>query len=417
MYDIYQKFETAVLTNGLTVHCLHWPERAGVRFEFIIHSGSRHDPVGKEGVAHFMEHLVSENTLISADNLRRFFEHNAGEHPGLGSTNINGTCYRFLSSAEPNLLSQSLEYYGHMLLQASLRNAVGRERQVILGEYDSEYPMSIKHDMQRRMRDAAFANTFFARSLCPLGSKGTIARITQSDAQEFYDTHYTPANMSVVVVGELTLAQAVKALEHSPFGENKPGVRTPFPTTITTPPLPTETECRIHEGAHYVGTQSASFMSIAQLPGTLIPTQVWIVHEMIQTQLFKTVRLEKAWTYHIGCRDFNFGDFYEFAVTCSSLDVQAMDDISQVVDGCIEAVRLQSDLFEETKHKLVVSKKFSDPAVCSVSEAARYDLLSLNRIVTLTEELREAESVQLSDIYPVLDSLVANRRWTMVGYP
>jgi predicted Zn-dependent peptidase len=277
--------------------------------------------------------------------------------------------------------------------------------------------MSIKHDINRRMRDAAFPNTFFTRSLSSLGSKGSIARITQSDVQEFYDTHYTPANMSVVVVGELTLAQAVKVLGRSPFGDYKPGVRTPFPVTIPNPPLPTETECQIHEGAHYVGTQSASFMSIAQLSGAFIPAQIWIVHEMIQAQLFKTIRLEQAWTYHIGCDDFFFGDFYEFSVKCSSLDVQAMGQISRAVDSCIESVRLRSDLFDEAKHKLVVSKHFSDSDMSGISEAAKNDLLSLNRIVALTEELQEAESVQLSDIYPVLDGLASNRRWTMIGYP
>ncbi|MEY2664913.1 MAG: hypothetical protein RLZZ480_18 [Candidatus Parcubacteria bacterium] len=417
MRDLYAEFETATLPNGLTVYHLHWPDRAGVRFEFLIHSGARHDPVGKEGVAHFMEHLVSENAMIPAEDLRRFFEHNAGEHPRLGSTSFNGTWYGFLSSADKALLSQSLTYYGHMLLQTSLVKEVERERQVIFSEYDREYPMQIKFDVNRRLRDAVFYNTFFSRSLSPLGTKETIGSISQPDMQEFYDTNYTPANMSVVVVGELTLAEAVDALLNSPFGEYRPGVRTPHMPIIREVPLPTETEFRLHQGAHTVGVESASFLSTAQLPGTVTQTQIRIVREMLQTQLFKVVRLENAWTYHIGCSNTFFGDFNDFDVICSSFDMNAMGSISDVVSDCIESLRTQPTMFEEAKRKLIATKHFVDLNMRGVAKDARNDLLHFGRILTLTEELRAAEEIQMDDILPVLDHLRSERRWTMIGYP
>jgi predicted Zn-dependent peptidase len=417
MYDIYQKFETATLLNGLTVHCLHWPERAGARFEFIIHSGGRHDPIGKEGAAHFMEHLVSENALISNEELQKFFEQNAGEHPQFGTTGPNGTFYGFRTSCESSLLSQSLHYYGDMLFQASLVNEIERERQVILGEYNRKYPMQITYDTTYRMRQAVFSNTFFGRFTSTLGTKESIGTLRQSDLQTFYDTHYTPANMSVIVVGELTLDEAVAALANSPFSVHKTGTRSTRPKTITNPPPPSEAEYRIHEGAHFVGKSAASFGTTAQLPGTFSPALTSIVEEMISKQLFKVIRLEKAWTYHVGCGISFLGDFHEFTATCSSLDARAVEKISAVVSNCIEEIRLQADVFGEIKHKLIVGMKFEDPSVRSVCNAARRDLLLYDRIITLTEELREVEAIQISNIIPVIDSLAADRRWTMIGYP
>jgi hypothetical protein len=52
-----------------------------------------------------------------------------------------------------------------------------------------------------------------------------------------------------------------------------------------------------------------------------------------------------------------------------------------------------------------------------VCKAARSELLLFDRIITLTEEIREAEAIQMSDIYPVIEHLGENRRWTMIGHP
>jgi predicted Zn-dependent peptidase len=417
MRDIYSRFETTTLQNGLTVHHLHWPERAGVRFECIIHSGSRHDPVGKEGVAHFMEHLVSENAQVPYDELRRFFEQNAGESPRLGTTSLNGTYYGFLSSADPLLLAQALDYYGHMLLHATLEKEIERERQVILGEYASKFPIEFAFEINWRMRQAAFPNTPFGRFISGLGTKETIASLSQTDMQTFYDENYTPANMSIVSAGELTLVEVIAALQNSPFADNKSGSRTPALIPIAHPPLPTEAEWRFHEGEHFKGKESASFMSIAQLPGTLSSTQTWVVREMLAKELFKAVRLERAWTYHIGCEDIFSGDFSEFAIKCSSLEASAIDYIAEVVRDCIEALRDQPDSFAEAKQKLVAMKHFNDPSMAGVVKSARNELLYHGRIVTLTEELSEARDLQFEGIFPVLEFLSPERRWTAIGYP
>ena len=201
MYDQYANFETATLSNGLTVYCLHWPERSGVRFEFVVHSGGRHDPEGKEGAAHFMEHLVSENAPVSFEELKQFFARNSGSSPNFGVTNPNRTKYGFLSSTDEILLQTSLDYFGNMLFHASLTKEVERERQVILGELNLAFPAEYIYDLDRRMRHAAFPNTFFRRFSRVLGSKESITGITQKDVQAFYDTHYTPVNTSVIVVG------------------------------------------------------------------------------------------------------------------------------------------------------------------------------------------------------------------------
>jgi predicted Zn-dependent peptidase len=46
---------------------------------FLIHSGAEHDPIGLEGVAHFVEHTTSENAPIPKKELNDFFERSVRE--------------------------------------------------------------------------------------------------------------------------------------------------------------------------------------------------------------------------------------------------------------------------------------------------------------------------------------------------
>src|SRR3989344_3058060 len=43
--------------GGVPVHVKHWPTNQGCHFRIIFHVGARHDPEGKEGLAHLFEHL------------------------------------------------------------------------------------------------------------------------------------------------------------------------------------------------------------------------------------------------------------------------------------------------------------------------------------------------------------------------
>lgn len=417
MYDLYAKFETATLSNGLTVHCLDWPERTGTLFQFLIHSGGRHDLEGKEGTAHFMEHLISENGPIPLEELENFFYRNSGTRPGLGSTGPNNTRYGFLSSADQTQLSKSLYYFGSMLFGASLSKYVERERDVIVGEFNRAFPVQYEYDLNRRMRQAAFSNTFFRRFERVLGTRESIAGITQEDVQAFYDTHYTPANTSVIVVGELTLAGAIKALEDSPFGDGKTGVRSANIEPFLNIPHPTETLIDFNQGEYQKGLSSASYGSTAQLPGIFTRHQVGIVRQMISRELFRIVRLENAWTYDIGCNFASLGDFHELSIKCTSLKIEAADHIADVVNSCIDSLAGQTDLFQKVLSEEIVKRRFNDPNMKGACNSATSDVAMNGRVISLAEELTDIERIEMKDITPIIEHLTADRRWTLIGHP
>jgi predicted Zn-dependent peptidase len=177
-----------------------------------------------------------------------------------------------------------------MLLHAKLEQHVERERSVIVGEFKREYSAQYKYDLDRRMYASVFPNTFLSRMTTPLGTLDSIQSLTQRDLQQFYDEHYTPANINVVAVGELTADQVVEHLARSPFAAVKHGVRTPRLEPVKEVPYPAENLEIFALGDHVQGLSAAKYSSVAQLPGILKLEQLGIFYRMLSRQLFNVVR-------------------------------------------------------------------------------------------------------------------------------
>lgn len=417
MWDPYQHFETCTLANGLRVHVLHWPERPGVRFAFGIASGARHDPVGKEGSAHFMEHLVSSNGGSSVEALKDFFELNTGNKPNLGGTSFSWTRYDFYSSAEPGLLRTSLDLFGAMLLHAKLEHHLERERAVIVGEFNRRYPTTDVYEWERRMENAVFPGTFLSRMTSPLGTPESIQAIMREDLQSFYDTHYVPTNMEVVAVGELSADAVVKYLEQSPFGIHKPGTRAAQPLPLEAVPAPLDT-LEMHDmGARVQGLTAAQYLSVAQLPGAIPFPGVGIFQKMLYRRLFELIRQENRWAYSLVCGSDSYDDFHRFYIQCPGLATTAIDRIEQVVSDCIMSLPEQVELFESTKRGTIIVKRFNDPNMDGIAQSALGDALEHGRVLSLAEDIENVEKVSIEHIHRIAEGLSRERRRTCISHP
>jgi predicted Zn-dependent peptidase len=417
MFDPYDNFQMAVLPNGLTVYAAHWPERPGMRFKFGVHSGARHDLSGKEGCAHYMEHLVNNNALISPEDLEEFFDSNSGYMPNLGQTSFDSTYYGFHSSVEPDLLSTSLRYFGHMLLEATLEKFVERERKVIVGEFNRAFPVEYLYQLTRRAHLSVFPNTCFSRMVSPLGTLESIKALTQADLQEFYDTHYTPANMSVVAVGELTLEQTIQFLEASPFGITKPGKRSARTKVVTEPPYPIDVLEYFNEGKYVQGKTVAKYASLAQFPGTINDSELLVFIRMLNRELFNKVRKERAWAYDIRCGAVRFSDFFLLRIASDGLKLEAVEQIEEVIDDCIKSIADNTSLFRSVQAAIINKKHFSDPNVMDVVNNSLEEVMYKGRVVSLAEEMYLIGRVSMDDIRRLVGYVLPGRRRTCIRHP
>lgn len=417
MWDPYAEFQSAKLPNGLTVHAAQWPGRPWEAMGFLIHSGAEYDPVGLEGLSHFIEHVVSENTNFSKKEMEAFFE-DCGGTVSLGMTGYPYTHYRFFVPTDKAVLARAFSMFGHMLLSAKLEKFIERERQVIIGEFHRHYPVKLTLDLAVCEHKALYAGYWLERFVRPLGNPESVARITQSELQSHYDAHYTPANMSIVGVGGMQLPELVELLSESPFAVQKKGGRTPLPTPATDVAPPSETRYVFEVSKHLtMPIEVGAYRSVAKIPGNINESVIRIMQEMFNEVLFEEVRERRAWAYAIDSSGYNLRHFYEFSINCGALALNAINDIEEVIEVCIASMADREDLFEQAKRRALASNFMTDQTGKGICDVALDDLTKGQRIISLKEIGDDLERVTMNDVRGTLQWLRPERRWTLITRP
>jgi predicted Zn-dependent peptidase len=419
MWDPYAEFESATLPNGLTVYAAHWPGRPWEATGFLIHSGAKHDTIGLEGTAHFVEHLIAENTGVPKKEAVDFFEGNGGK-VDLGSTSWHRTQYQFWMPTDPAVFSKALSLFGTALLSAKLDKFMERERQVIVAEFHRRFVHKITYDLAMREHKALYSGYWLERSVRPLGHPESLTRITRDDLQSYYDTHYTPANMSIVGVGGLTLQELVKFVSESPFAIAKAGKRTQLPIPITDIAPPLENRYVFEMSEHLkteVPFEIGAYKSVAVMPTGGTTIAVKMLKEMLDEILTEEVRERRTVTYHIDASFCNYGHFYEFVINCGKLEARALDAIEEIVEACIGSICDRADLFEKEKRCGLAASLMTDLKARDLCENALDELARDQKISSLAEDAREIENLTMDDVRSLLRWLKPERRWTLITKP
>lgn len=196
-------FDTFRLANGLlfVVHEDHSTPIVTVNVWYDV--GSAHEPAGRSGFAHLFEHMLFQET----DNLDKgeFAELIRGAGGSYnGTTNNDRTAYfESLPSSRLNL-ALWLEAERMVRLQVTGEN-FEREREVVKEER--------RLGVENRPYGEAFETLDTLVSDWPpydhtvIGSMGDLNAASPEDVLEFYRRFYVPNNATVVVAGDVTVAQ------------------------------------------------------------------------------------------------------------------------------------------------------------------------------------------------------------------
>jgi predicted Zn-dependent peptidase len=417
MWDPFAEFQSAKLPNGLTVYAAHWPRRPWEAMGFLIHSGAAQDPIGLEGIAHFVEHVVVENTPFSLGEIEATFT-DYGGRVNLGTTGYFYTYFNFFVPIDKELLKRAFSIFGYMLLSAKLEKSIDAEREIIINEFHQVYPDKLKFDLKMRERKAVYSGYWFERFATILGTPESIALIEQKDLQRYYDTHYTPANMSIVGVGGMTLEELIELLSQSPFALYKKGERTPLPKPITDVKPPLETRYVVEMSKYTkIPLKTGTYRSVTKIPGKIHGAVIAIMRNMVQTLLSEEIRERRSWAYEIYVSQYDFPEFCEFIIHCDSLKLQAIDEIEKLIEDCIASIENRKNLFEQVKRRLLAALFMSDTTAREVCDNALLDLARYQRIKSQKEIYNELEAVTINDIGKALKYLHPDRRWTLIIRP
>lgn len=416
MYDPYASFNKSVLSNGLEVHST-FLDRPWVTVEIVVHSGAGDDPIELPGVAHFVEHLVSDNVPgYTHESTKQFFE-SVGGRAKYGSTNYLATRYEFTVPADITVFQRALVIFGSMLTQARMEEEIEKEREVIHREFNRRYPFPERLQWDMHMRKALFKGHRLETYNRPLGRPEGFLYATKTDLQNFYDNHYTPANISLVVLGGLKTEEVIAELEKSPFGKQKKGQRNVIPPTWKQFVSPSQQSQTVAMSDHVNFVMNhTEYKATWPFPLDFSRQARRIFNQVLGKILHDEIREKHRLTYSFGISFADFRNVCEYEIQ-GQVNPEATTRINDLVHECIRMITSRRDLFEQKLQSSIKQCLMTDLSGAGLVREIADDLVEHQRIITIGEILDGLHQVKFEQMEEAVSFLCPERQYTFIAHP
>ena len=189
----------SVLANGLEVVVI--PDR---RAPVVTHmmwykAGSADEPVGKSGIAHFLEHLMFKGTSdVPAGEFSRKVAEIGGQENAFTTTDYTA----YYQKIAPEALEMVMGYEADRMENLVLSNEVIEpEKKVILEERRSRVDSEPGSILGETVDATLFKHHPYGTPI--IGWENEMLQLSKDDAIAFYDRFYSPNNAVLVVAGDV----------------------------------------------------------------------------------------------------------------------------------------------------------------------------------------------------------------------
>ena len=202
------------LTNGLRVVCVEMPHLHSAELAIYLKVGGRNDPPGREGLSHFLEHILFRGTAQFPSSLAIESAFEAIGGAPNAATDAESTYY--YSRVHPDSVTRGMEIFASMLMKPLLAG-IDIEKRIIAEE--------AREDLNEQGEEVN-PDTIVSRMLWPrhplgmptIGTLDSIAAIERTDLEAHLKTFYVPSNAVLVVSGPVK-QRAILDAARGCFGE------------------------------------------------------------------------------------------------------------------------------------------------------------------------------------------------------
>ena len=236
----FQGFETRILDNGLKVWFKNLPDARAVSISVALPIGRDSDPVGKEQLAHFTEHMLfADHGGRSEEEIKKEIEDLGGEF----NASVSDTRTFFFVRVDKEYGLFALEWLYRVISPHAMEpEVVERQRAPVALEIGArprqlfEWVWAYYID-RPSLRVPGFwekefgIETLRSRDYYPYAS---LNRIGPEDLRWFYDTYYVPSLMTVTIVGALDAAAVASTIDET-FAQLSQRPEPPLSASLTDP--------------------------------------------------------------------------------------------------------------------------------------------------------------------------------------
>jgi predicted Zn-dependent peptidase len=319
-----------VLPSGIRVVVDHVPTVDSCAIGIWVRAGTRDEPRGGDGVAHFVEHTSFRRTPTrTMSRISREFE-NVGAYVNAYTTKEE-TCYyvRTLSEHVPTVLATLVD----VVLRPVFRDAdVEKERTIITEEI-----RSYEDEAEEYIFDLGELQLFHGHALgIPIvGTVGSVAAIRADAVRAFHERHYHAGAIVVTVSGRVDAETFVRTVEKL-TADVRPKRR-----------LPARSTPREHEAEHIViprPVQQAHILWQRRTPGYhdadryAIQLLNVVLGDGMSSRLNVRLRESRGLAYSVYSQVQHFADCGSVAIY-AGVDEHKVDRVNDLISTVLRELR------------------------------------------------------------------------------
>ncbi len=221
-----RKYQALALPNGLRVLLVEDQNSEKAAASLTVNVGHFHDPFERQGLAHFLEHMLFLGTQSHPEpgSFQQFINQHGGHHNAWTGSEHTSYFFDIDNQFLPAGLAHFAEFFTAPLLNEKY---IERERNAI----EAEFKLKLKDDGRRIYQvHKETVNQQHPFAKFSVGNSETLAcdDIAQlkTELTEFHDLHYVAGGMTLALQSQLPLEQQ-EALVNSlfaniPEGKNRP---------------------------------------------------------------------------------------------------------------------------------------------------------------------------------------------------
>ncbi|HEY3205175.1 MAG TPA: pitrilysin family protein, partial [Thermoanaerobaculia bacterium] len=395
-----------ILDNGTTVLIDEMQDVRSFSFGFFIGAGSGDEPASRQGISHFLEHVLFKRTRRrSTVEIARAIDRLGGDVDAFTTKEYTGFYVHTLDTR----FGEALELMGDIVLSPAFDAAdIETERGVILEEIGeaNDNPDDLVHEM--------FVRSFWKSHPLGapiLGTADTVRAIGREDLYRYYGSRYAPGNLIVSVAGHVRSADVLSSVEK--LFRRRPGRGAPRQRRVERRPRSHQhVQVRSRRGLEQVhvclGMAGPPQASNRRFAANLLDI---VLGGGMSSRLFQEVREKHGLVYSIGSalNSYRLGGYEMVSAACAPKNLPRVLDVTlrelkKLKRAGVRPMELRWAK-ENLKGNMILAL---ESTVSRMSSAARQEFY-LGRIVPPEELIAKVEALSEDDVGAEAERLLDGR--------
>ncbi|WP_018267169.1 M16 family metallopeptidase [Methylosinus sp. LW4] len=359
------------LANGMEIVVIADRRAPVVTHMVWYRNGSADDPLGKSGIAHFLEHLMFKGTHA----------HPQGEFSNLVSelggqenafTSYDYTAYFQRIGKEH--LGTLMEFEADRMTNLVLSDeVVGPEREVVLEERRMRTENDPSAQLDEAVQAALFPHHPYGTPIIGWGHE--IETLGREDALHYYRRFYTPENAILIVAGDVDF-ESVRALAEKSYGriparDDAPSRKRPREPEPRAHRLVTLADEKVEQPTHERVFLVPSYTTGAPGEAETLEVLGHVLGGGPSSVLYDSLVVERklavnAGAYYMGSA-LDDTRFWVFATPAPGVSLQQLDDaIGAAIDKFAAAEIAEADL-KRAKNRLIAEAVYAQDSQVSLA--------------------------------------------------